>query len=91
MGSIWTLEDAREKLTAVVEAARNGEPQRVCVEGDEAVVVVSVRDYELMSKRPKTLNEHLANFPKLPDDAQDLFDKRNPEALEFAPREIDWD
>ncbi len=76
MGSIWTLEDARRRLAAVVDAARNGEPQRVSVEGEEAVVVVSVRDFELMSRRPKTFVEHLMDFPKLPEGMDDLFDDR---------------
>ncbi|KQT83810.1 type II toxin-antitoxin system Phd/YefM family antitoxin [Aurantimonas sp. Leaf443] len=91
MGSIWTLQDAKDSLAAVVEAAQKGEPQRVTTEGGEAVVVVSAHDYELMSKRPKTFVEHILGAPKLPEGCEDLFEKRNPMELELAPREIDFD
>lgn len=76
MGSIWTLQDAKDSLAAVVEAAQKGEPQRVTTEGGEAVVVVSAHDYELMSKRPKTFVEHIMDFPKLPEGMDDIFDDR---------------
>lgn len=91
MGAIWTLKDAREQLETLARAAEQGEPQHVALDDGDEVVVLSKRDYDLMSKRPKTFVEHIFDFPKLPDDAQDLFDKRSPEELILAPREIDFD
>ena len=87
MGKVWTLQDAKNRFSAVVEAAQSGEPQRVSVSADESVVVVSARDFDLMSKRPKTFVEHLMDFPKLPEGMDDIFDDRDDYPSE--PREID--
>ena len=93
MGKIWTLQDAKNKFSAVVEAAQRGEPQRVTKRGVEAVVVLSVEEYERLSKlRPKpkkTFVEHILSAPKLPEGCQDLFDKPEPMILEM--RDIDFD
>ncbi len=42
----WPLQDARNKLSAVVSAAVAGEPQRVTRRGKPAAVVLSVEEYE---------------------------------------------
>jgi prevent-host-death family protein len=89
MGTNWTLKDAEAEFVTLANAARDGEPQRVAMPGDATVVVVSAEQYDLMAKRPKTFVEHILDFPKLPDDAQDLFDKREPMLLEI--RDIDFD
>lgn len=89
MGSNWTLKDAEAEFITLANAAQDGEPQRVAMPNDGTVVVVSAAQYDLMAKRPKTFVEHILDFPKLPDDAQDLFDKREPMMLEI--RDIDFD
>lgn len=92
MGRIWSLQDAKNKFSAVVEAAQGGEPQHVTKRGIDAVVVLSAAEYARLVKlddRPKkTFKDHLKAFPKLPDDAQDLFEKREPILLEI--RDIDF-
>lgn len=75
--SIWTLEDAEPRFSTLAEAARNGEPQRVVMDGGDAVVIVSATKFDLMSKRQKTLVEHLMDFPKLPEGMDDIFDDRD--------------
>lgn len=93
MGKIWTLQDAKNKFSAVVEAAQRGEPQHVTKRGVEAVVVLSAEEYERLSKlRPKpkkTFVEHILSAPKLPDDCQDLFDDRHSYPSEY--RDVDLD
>ena len=89
MGSNWTLKDAEAEFITLANAAQDGEPQRVAMPNDGTVVVVSAAQYDLMAKRPKTFVEHILDFPKVPDDAQDLFDKREPMMLEI--RDIDFD
>ena len=42
----WPLQDAKNKFSAVVNAAMAGEPQRVTRRGQPAVVVLSVDEYE---------------------------------------------
>lgn len=93
MGNHWSLQDAKNKFSAVVEAARKGEPQHVTKRGVEAVVVLAADEYERLAKldvKPaKTFVEHLLDFPKLPEGMEDIFDKREPMLLEM--RDIDFD
>ena len=42
----WHLQDAKNRFSAVVEAALGGEPQRVTRRGRPAVVVLAVEEYE---------------------------------------------
>lgn len=42
---MWTLQDAKNRFSAVVEAALAGIPQAVSRRGKPAVVVVSAADY----------------------------------------------
>lgn len=46
----WSLQDAKNRFSAVVEAARRGEPQRVTRRGKPAVVVISVEEYERLQE-----------------------------------------
>jgi len=93
MGNHWTLQDAKNKFSAVVEAAQRGVPQHVTKRGHDAVVVVSAKDYERMmeaSAAPKmSFVDHILNAPKLPEKYQDLFDKKEPMLLEI--RDFDFD
>ncbi len=41
----WEMQEAREKLDEVVEKAYEDIPQRICVEGKEVAVVVSIEHY----------------------------------------------
>lgn len=45
----WTLQDAKNQLSALVRQARVEGPQRITVHGREAVVVVAVEEYERLS------------------------------------------
>ena len=41
----WSLQDAKNRFSAVVNAALSGEPQTVTGRGSPAVVVLAVEDY----------------------------------------------
>ena len=41
----WPLQDAKNRFSAVVEAARRGEPQLVTRRGAAAVVVLAAEEY----------------------------------------------
>ncbi len=64
----WSLQDAKNRFSAVVNAALAGEPQRVTRRGEPAVIVVSVEEYERLRKRKPdntpTFVEHLLAIPK---------------------------
>ena len=51
----WKLEDAKARFSEVVRRARESGPQRVTVRGQEAVVVMSVEEFErLVPQEPRT-------------------------------------
>ena len=45
----WSLQDAKSKFSAVVNAALAGEPQRVTRRGQPAVVVLAAAECERLS------------------------------------------
>lgn len=50
----WKLEDAKARFSEVVRHAREEGPQRVTVRGQDAVVVVSVEEFErLAPQKPR--------------------------------------
>lgn len=46
----WSLQDAKNRFSAVVDAARAGEPQLVTRHGKPAVVVVAAEEYERLCR-----------------------------------------
>ena len=50
----WKLEDAKARFSEVVRQAREEGPQRVSVRGHDAVVVMSVEEFErLVPNKPR--------------------------------------
>ena len=68
MGPIWSVQDAKNKFSAVVEAARRDGPQTVTKRGAPAVVVVAAEEFERLRKlareRRPTLGEFLRDSPR---------------------------
>lgn len=66
--SAWSLQDAKNRFSAVVEAARRGEPQLVTKRGRPAVVVVAADDYarlkELEAQAAPSFVDHLLAIPQ---------------------------
>ena len=64
---MWTVQDAKNKFSAVVEAALAGQPQEVSRRGKPAVVVVSVENYRRLLagavKARESFADHLMAFP----------------------------
>ena len=64
----WSLQDAKNRFSAVVDAALAGEPQKVTRRGKPAVVVIAVEEYERLREREPdnipTFVEHLLSIPK---------------------------
>jgi antitoxin Phd len=78
----WSLQDAENRFSAVVEAARRGEPQLVTRRGVPAVVVLAAEDYArlkaLEERQAPSFIEQLLAMPQ--DD--EAFDR-----LEIEPRD----
>ncbi len=64
----WQLQDAKNRFSAVVDAALAGSPQCVTRRGKPAVVVLAVEDYERLRRNGKaaapTFVEMLLAIPK---------------------------
>ena len=64
---MWTVQDAKNKFSAVVEAALAGTPQEVTRRGKPAVVVLSAKEYHRLLEgavtRRESFAEHLMAFP----------------------------
>jgi prevent-host-death family protein len=79
---MWTLQDAKNRFSAVVDAALAGQPQAVTRRGQPAVVVLSAAEYaRLLSDagaRRGSFAQHLLAFP---GDAPDT-------RLQARPRDV---
>lgn len=63
---MWTLQDAKNRFSAVVAAALAGRPQEVSRRGKPAVVVLSAEEYHRLAAgavRRESFAEHLLAFP----------------------------
>jgi antitoxin Phd len=64
---MWTLQDAKNKFSAVVEAALAGAPQEVSRRGRPAVVVLAAAEYQRLlagNAGPRgSFAAHLLAFP----------------------------
>jgi antitoxin Phd len=84
MSASWSLQDAKNRFSAVVEAAKRA-PQTVTKHGKPAVVVVDAAEFArlrgLDQQQPRSFAEHLLAIPKGDWEL---------ERLEFEPRDIDF-
>lgn len=80
----WSLQDAKNRFSAVVEAARHGEPQLVTKRGVPAVVVLAAEEYArlkaLEEQRIPSFIDHLLAMPQ--DD--ESFDRLEVELRDVA-------
>ena len=78
----WTVAEAKAKFSEVVQKAETEGPQRITRRGEEAVVVVSKKEWDRKTKRKGTLLEFFMNSPLRGSGIKI-------ERLKDAPREID--
>ena len=82
--NVWPLQDAKNRFSAVVDAALAGAPQRVTRRGKPAVVVVSVEEYERLRNLERAQAPSLAELLlAIPQDDGEF------ERLPLEPRSID--
>lgn len=64
---MWTLYEAKNKFSALVEDALNGQPQEVTKRGKPAVVVIAHAEYERLLETATASRgsflDHLEAFP----------------------------
>ena len=83
MVAMWALQDAKNRFSAVVDAAARGEPQMVTRRGKWVSVVLSAEDYERLQRLERasapSLGELLLQMPQ---------DDESFQRLPLAPREF---
>jgi antitoxin Phd len=80
----WSLQDAKNSFSAVVDAASKGTPQTVTKRGKPAVVVLSIDQYERLlgkTKERPSFIEHLLAMPR--DDGEF-------ERIPIEPRDVEF-
>ena len=82
MGRSWQLQEAKNRLSEVVNEAIERGPQIITRNGVETVVVLSVADFKKLRRRDKSLVDFLSDSPLK---GTDLDLERSRE----LPREID--
>ena len=81
----WPLQDAKNRFSAVVDAALAGNPQQVTRRGKPAVVVLAVDEYERLRHMEKAAAPSLAELLlAIPQDGEE-FDR-----LDLAARSMDF-
>lgn len=60
--TVWSLQDAKNKFSAVVAAALEGEPQRVTRHGKPAVVIISAEEFDRLLHQDKAEAPSFAEF-----------------------------
>ena len=81
----WQLQEAKNRLSALVDAAVSGAPQQVTRRGKPAVVVIGFEDYERLRRLEKAslpgFNDLLLEMPQ--DDGE--FERLTMPARRFEP------
>ena len=63
MERTWQLQEAKNKLSEVVETAMTEGPQRITKRGKPAVVMVAAHDFERLTRRDDSLLSFLQAAP----------------------------
>ena len=63
MNNAWQLQEAKNKLSEVVEKALSKGPQEITRHGRKTAVILSFQDYQRMRKRKGSLVDFFRNSP----------------------------
>ena len=84
MSSIWALQDAKSKFSAVVDRACEVEPQIVTRRGKPVVVMISYREYRAFASPARSPIDVLLGGPKIEGGLQTPRDKSPARKVVFA-------
>lgn len=65
--SIWQVQEAKRRLSEVIEEAQHKGPQIITRHGTERAVVLSIADYQALVAHKPNLKEYLLGGPKFED------------------------
>lgn len=83
MKSIWKLQDAKSHFSKLVENALKIGPQYVTRRGVDAVVIVSVKDFEALTSTKPSFKEFLLSCPKIDQELDLTRNKDLPRSIEI--------
>jgi prevent-host-death family protein len=63
MNATWPLQEAKNRLSQVVEQACTSGPQTITVRGHAKAVVLSVEEYRRLTQRSTSLTDFLRHSP----------------------------
>ncbi|MGH2345880.1 MAG: type II toxin-antitoxin system Phd/YefM family antitoxin [Chloroflexota bacterium] len=61
----WQVQEAKTRLSEVIERARTEGPQTITRHGTERAVVLSIEDYRLLAAYKPDFKAHLLGGPKV--------------------------
>ena len=68
MAKTWQLQEAKSKLSEVITEAETTGPQTITRRGDDAAVVLSLKDYKRLLERSEKLSQCFTNSPLADED-----------------------
>lgn len=63
----WQVQDAKTRLSEVIERARTEGPQTITRHGKERAVVMSIEDYRVLAAHRPDFKSYLVEGPKVDD------------------------
>ncbi len=63
MSNVWQMQEAKNKLSQLVDSAQNDGPQIVTRHGKEAVVILAIEDYRKLNRPASDLVTFLRSSP----------------------------
>ena len=79
--NVWQVQEAKAKLSAVIEKATKSGPQVITKHGAECAAVISIEDLRALRARETNARfvDHRLNAPKFTDEEIEIMFQRNPE------------
>ena len=84
MSSVWALQDAKNRFSAVIERACQVEPQIVTRRGTPVAVLISYETYKAGEPKKRTFVEALLGGPKIEGGLAIRRDKSSLRQMELA-------
>jgi antitoxin Phd len=63
--AVWQVQEAKTRLSEVIEEANSKGPQFITRHGSERAVILSVKDYQALTAHKPDLREYLLGGPKV--------------------------
>jgi len=72
----WQLQEAKNKLSQVIQLARTQGPQTVTLRGERAAVILSAADYDSLRASQPSIVDHLLSGPAWDDEMIEAVSRR---------------